>query len=242
MQSNSSVLALFSPQPAVEPTASKADYGSDSDFNDFLSNAKEQVDKTHKSNPGDSANNNNESEVGKTTKPKLKNNTEKPETDDEKYQDAQKQPIHDEIVRVEAEIEKITKQIVDKEIEKKMATAKMKPFKDKLNKLNKPLKAYQSEIAEFLKETKQRIGDWKKLLEWFPENKYEDVEGLCKITDLEEIEENDYSLTPRRYVGYSIQFDEDFDYQTRIKDIHSELAVLNTESSDLMNQIQSVEL
>ena len=87
MQSNSSVLALFSPQPAVEPTAPKADHGSDSDFNDFLSNATEQVDKTQKSNPGDSANNNNESEVGKTTKPKLKNNTEKSETDDEKYQE-----------------------------------------------------------------------------------------------------------------------------------------------------------
>ena len=87
MQSNSSVLALFSPQPAVEPTAPKADHGSDSDFNDFLSNATEQVDKTQKSNPGDSANNNNESEVGKTTKPKIKNNTEKPETDDEKYQE-----------------------------------------------------------------------------------------------------------------------------------------------------------
>ena len=88
MQSNSSVLALFSPQPAVEPTGPKADHGSDSDFNDFLSNATEQVDKTQKSSPGDSANNNNESEVGKTTKPKIKNNTEKPETDDEKYQES----------------------------------------------------------------------------------------------------------------------------------------------------------
>ena len=87
MQSNSSVLALFSPQPAVEPTAPKADHGSDSDFNGFLSNATEQADKTQKSSPEDSANNNNESEVGKTSKPKLKNNTEKPETDDEKYQE-----------------------------------------------------------------------------------------------------------------------------------------------------------
>jgi flagellar hook-length control protein FliK len=87
MQSNSSVLALFSPQPAVEPNAPKADHGSDSDFNDFLSNATEQVDKTQKSSPRDSANNNNESEVGKTTKPKIKNNTEKPETDEEKYQE-----------------------------------------------------------------------------------------------------------------------------------------------------------
>ena len=88
MQSNSSVLALFSPQPPVEPTGPKADHGSDSDFNDFLSNATEQVDKSKKSSSGGSANNNNESEVGKTTKPKIKNNTEKPETDDEKYQES----------------------------------------------------------------------------------------------------------------------------------------------------------
>ncbi|MBT4135032.1 N-6 DNA methylase [Candidatus Woesearchaeota archaeon] len=144
------------------------------------------------------------------------------------------------ITELEAEIAKITKQVEDKEIEKKTATAKMKPFKDKMNKLNKPLKAYQTDTADFLKETKQRISDWKKLFEWFPENKYVDVEGLCKIVDLEEIEENDYSLTPGRYVGYSIQIDEDFDYQARMKVIQGELAELNTEANDLMNQIQSV--
>ena len=87
MQGNSSVLALFSPQPPVEPTAPKADHGSDSDFNDFLSNATEKVEKTQKSSPGDSANNNNQAEVGKTTKPKIKNNTEKPTADNEKYQE-----------------------------------------------------------------------------------------------------------------------------------------------------------
>jgi type I restriction enzyme M protein len=143
---------------------------------------------------------------------------------------------------LEVEIAKIVKQATDKEIDKKTATAQMKPFKEKLNKLNKPLKAYQAETAEFLKETKQRIGDWKKLLEWFPENKYVDVEGLCKIVDLEEVKENDYSLTPGRYVGYSIQIDEDFDYKARMAAIHSELSELNSEANDLMNQILSVEL
>ena len=146
------------------------------------------------------------------------------------------------IKELETEIAKITKQADDKEIDKKTATVRMKPFKDKLNKLNKPLKAYQSETAEFLKEAKQRIADWQKLLEWFPDSKYVDVEGLCKIVNLEEIEENDYSLTPGRYVGYSIQIDEDFDYKARMKEIHSELAELNKEANDLMNQILSVEL
>ena len=150
--------------------------------------------------------------------------------------------VYEYIKKLEAEIAKITKQIEDKEIEKKTATAKMKPFKDKLNKLNKPLKAYQTETAEFIKEAKQRIDDWKNLFEWFPENKYVDIEGLCKIVDLAEVKENDYSLTPGRYVGYSIQIDEDFDYQARMKEIHSELAELNTEANNLMKQIQSVEL
>ena len=86
MQGNSSVLALFSPQPPVEPTAPKADRGSDSDFNDFLNNATDQVEKTQKSSPGDSANNNNETEVGKMSKSKMKNKNDKSETDDGKYQ------------------------------------------------------------------------------------------------------------------------------------------------------------
>jgi hypothetical protein len=87
MPGNSSVLALFSPQLPVEPTAPKADRGSDSDFNDFLSNATDKVDKSQKSSPGDSANNNNETEVGKTSKSNINNNTNKPETDDGKYQE-----------------------------------------------------------------------------------------------------------------------------------------------------------
>jgi len=151
--------------------------------------------------------------------------------------------VNEYIKKIEAEIAQIA-QTHDRasQQEKKEATAKAKPFKDKLNKLNKPLKAYNEATAEFLKETKQRIGDWKELLNWFPDNKYTDVEGLCKIVDLEEVQENDYSLTPGRYVGYSIQIDESFDYQARMKEIHSELAELNTQANELMNQIQSVKL
>lgn len=146
------------------------------------------------------------------------------------------------ITSLEKEIAKITAQVEREEIEKKTATAKMKPFKDQLNKLNKPLKTYQTVTAEFLKELKQRISDWKKLLEHFPENKYEDVEGLCKIVDLDEIVENDYSLTPGRYVGYSIIVDEDFDYKTRMTEIHNTLAELNKDANTIINQIQKLVL
>lgn len=75
------------------------------------------------------------------------------------------------------------------------------------------------------------------LKETFPNGHYEDVEGLCKIVDVAEVAENDWSLTPGRYVGYSIELDEDFDYQARLGEIHSELATLNDEATTLMQQI-----
>ena len=78
--------------------------------------------------------------------------------------------------------------------------------------------------------------------EHFPEGTYQDVEGLCKVVDMDEILEQDYSLTPGRYVGVSIEIDMDFDYKKRMTEIHSELAALNKEANTLMNQIQSVEL
>ena len=78
--------------------------------------------------------------------------------------------------------------------------------------------------------------------EYFPEGAYQDVEGLCKVVEMDEIIEQDYSLTPGRYVGVSIAVDMDFDYKGRMTEIHSELATLNEEANKLMNQIQSVEL
>ena len=76
----------------------------------------------------------------------------------------------------------------------------------------------------------------------FPKGIYQDVEGLCKMVDMNEIIEQDYSLTPGRYVGVSIDIDMDFDYQGRMAEIHDELTALNEQANALMNQIQSVQL
>lgn len=75
------------------------------------------------------------------------------------------------------------------------------------------------------------------LKEHFPDGCYADVEGLCKIVDLSEVEENDWSLTPGRYVGYSIELDENFDYAKRLGEIHSQLKELNIEANQLMEKI-----
>ena len=98
----------------------------------------------------------------------------------------------------------------------------------------------QRSVGELLHNYKQSLKDWFTLTEHFPYDHYEDVEGLCKVVNISEVVENDYSLTPGRYVGYKIQIDEDFDYQGRMFDIRKELAGLNQDANELMEQIQGM--
>ena len=71
----------------------------------------------------------------------------------------------------------------------------------------------------------------------FPEGKYKDVEGLCKVVTQEEIEAKDWSLSPGRYVGVDTSTDEDFDYEERLHEIHIELEGLNEEAIALAKTI-----
>lgn len=63
---------------------------------------------------------------------------------------------------------------------------------------------------------------------------------LVKLVDVSEIEANDYSLTPGRYVGVAPEEeDEDFDFEQTMQEIHTELAQLNDEAVKLAEIIQS---
>lgn len=77
------------------------------------------------------------------------------------------------------------------------------------------------------------------LTERFPEAKLCDVEGLVRLVDRAEIEENDWSLTPGRYVGVAPEEeDEDFDFEEALREIHVELESLNAESVQLAAKIK----
>jgi len=77
------------------------------------------------------------------------------------------------------------------------------------------------------------------LQERFPDAELRDVEGLVKLVDHTELEENDWSLTPGRYVGVAPEEeDEDFDFEEALRDIHIELVGLNDEATELSAQIQ----
>lgn len=73
--------------------------------------------------------------------------------------------------------------------------------------------------------------------EHFPDGIYKDIEGLCKIVTIDEVAQNDYSLTPGRYVGVTLTQDDDFDYQARLLEIQEELNDLNTEATQLSKTI-----
>ena len=72
----------------------------------------------------------------------------------------------------------------------------------------------------------------------FPEGKLRDVEGLVKLVDKSEFQENDWSLTPGRYVGVAPEeVDPDFDFAATMRTIHVELEELNIKASDLSKKI-----
>lgn len=77
----------------------------------------------------------------------------------------------------------------------------------------------------------------------FPNAEYQDVVGLCKLADEQEVvEEQDYSLNPGRYVGVEIEEDNltEEEFSDKMNVFNKELQALNTQSSTLENEINTV--
>jgi len=75
------------------------------------------------------------------------------------------------------------------------------------------------------------------LTEKFPDVRYGDVAGLCKVASIDEIEAQDWSLNPGRYVGVAEGEEEDFDFKQRFEQLNEELEVLNGEARELEERI-----
>jgi len=76
-------------------------------------------------------------------------------------------------------------------------------------------------------------------VERFPEGELRDVEGLVKLVDRVELKENDWSLTPGRYVGVAPEEeDPDFDFSETMRTIHAELEGLDAQAGDLAKKIK----
>ena len=73
------------------------------------------------------------------------------------------------------------------------------------------------------------------LQERFPEARYEDVTGLCKLASLSDVEEQEYSLNPGRYVGVVIEEDgkTEEEFLAEMLTMNEELEALNREAREL---------
>ena len=90
---------------------------------------------------------------------------------------------------------------------------------------------YRSENPEDLH------GSAELMAECFPEGKYADVPGLCRVATLDEIEAQGFSLNPGRYVGVAEREEDDFIFAERLEKLNEELEVLNGEARELEETI-----
>lgn len=103
--------------------------------------------------------------------------------------------------------------------------------------LKQGLGALQDEVREA--EVFFRHVGW--LQERFPAANYEDVTGLCKLATVAEIEEQDFSLNPGRYVGVVIEEDgkTEEEFIEEILGLNDELDRLNRDANQLETIITS---
>lgn len=101
--------------------------------------------------------------------------------------------------------------------------------------------AFWALIDEFKAAGKQAEADW--LLERFPEGKYQDVIGLCKVAKLDGedgVREQDYSLNAGRYVGIVIEDDgmTEEEFAVTMKGLNADFSALNKDAIRLQKEIE----
>jgi len=70
------------------------------------------------------------------------------------------------------------------------------------------------------------------------DNNYQDVLGFCKKVDIENIKQNEYTLTPGRYVGAEEVEDDGISFDEKMQKITSTLSKQFKESKELEEEIK----
>ena len=81
----------------------------------------------------------------------------------------------------------------------------------------------------------QKLAD---AFEAFQKGTLEDVQGFCKVADLDEIAKQDYILTPGRYVGIEEQEEDGEPFEEKMKRLTSELGEMFQKSHELEEEIR----
>ncbi len=100
----------------------------------------------------------------------------------------------------------------------------------------KQLKTALEALHAEVKSAENYFGHIQWLQDRFPEARYEDVTGLCKLAGLDEIREQDYSLNPGRYVGVVIEEDGKTE-----EEFVAELTEMNDQLLQIRNVVHQLE-
>ncbi|MFQ1894052.1 N-6 DNA methylase [Aeromonas veronii] len=96
----------------------------------------------------------------------------------------------------------------------------------------------RDQVLQALKQASYFIAQVRWLHSRFPLGSFADVPGLCKAVTVDEIEANDHSLTPGRYVGVAqVATDDEEEFAEKMLAIHDELAELNDKAAELAERI-----
>ncbi|MDI6783745.1 MAG: class I SAM-dependent DNA methyltransferase [bacterium] len=94
------------------------------------------------------------------------------------------------------------------------------------------VRLYRNEEPEYRFENSKEM-----LVEKFPDSKYLDIPGLCKVATIKEIEAQGWSLNPGRYVGVADRPADEFDFAERLEELNEKLETLNAEAKELEDRI-----
>lgn len=155
---------------------------------------------------------------------------------------AELEKVKKEFTKVDDEIAELQEKYVSLFQKTEKETPETQKVQQEIGKLEKDKKALYKKIEEAEKQYKDLhdkqqyyLAQINWLNERFPNGVYEDVTGLCKAATLKEIEEQDYSLNPGRYVGVVIEEDglTEEEFLTEMKQRHTGLNELNQKAREL---------
>ena len=107
--------------------------------------------------------------------------------------------LHDCLKQIDKSVRRRDKALVEK--------AKADGKRNTTDRQTKALKTALEDLHTEVKNAESSFAHIHWLQERFPEARYEDVTGLCRLADMDAVKEQDYSLNPGRYVG--VVFEED---------------------------------
>jgi type I restriction enzyme M protein len=77
------------------------------------------------------------------------------------------------------------------------------------------------------------------LKENFPDRRYVDVPGLCKVATRAEIAKQGWSLNPGRYAGSAVVVEDDEDFAIKMEELYEEFTLLSDEAEALREKVDA---